>query len=232
MGFLRRLFVACARIVWMCAVMVGIANWSVISVGNRRLINYESLLPRGATALVLGTSPRLPRGGGPNPFFEGRMETAARLYHAGYIAHLVLSGDNRNPEYNEPAAMKEALAQRGVPESVIRLDPGGFRTMESILRAREVFHLEKPVLITDDFHLSRALFLATATKLDAVGFASPPIPWKQSYKTRIREWFSRVLAVKEIYQRATAETAPNAFSDSGWTGGIATTSAFQLSTRS
>ncbi len=209
MHFLRRFIVAFLRIGWLCVVLVGIANWRVIHVGNRRLLQHESLLPRGATGLVLGTAPRLPKGGGPNPFFEGRMATAARLYHAGYITHLVLSGDNRNPEYNEPAAMKESLTQRGVPESVIRLDPGGFRTMESVLRARAVFRLEKPVLITDDFHLPRALFLATATNLNAVGFASTSVPWKHSYRTRIREWFSRVLAVKEVYQRTTAEAAPD-----------------------
>lgn len=208
MRFLRQVFVFLLRVGWLCAVLIGIANWSVIIVGNRRLIRDESLLPKGATGLVLGTAPRLPRGVGPNPFFEGRMATAARLYHSGYVTQLVLSGDNRNAEYNEPVAMKEALAQRGVPESAIRLDPGGFRTMASVLRAREVFRLEKPILITDDFHLPRALFLATATKCDAIGFASASIPLRQSYRTRIREWFSRVLAVVEVYERTLTETAP------------------------
>lgn len=205
MKFLRRFLVGLFRLAWLCAVMIGIANWSVISVGNRRLIAEESLLPKGATGLVLGTAPRLPRGGGANPFFEGRMETAARLYHAGYVVKLVVSGDNRSPDYNEPAAMKDALLQRGVPETAITLDAGGFRTLESVLRARAVFQLARPILITDDFHLPRALFLATATKLDAVGFASVPVGWRQSYRTRVREWFSRVLAVKEVYQRTTAQ---------------------------
>ena len=209
MAFFIRVIAFLLRITWLCLVLIGIANWSVVSVGNRSVVSYEVLLPKGATGLVLGTAPRFPRGRGPNPFFEGRMETAARLYHAGHLTHLVLSGDNRSPDYNEPAAMRDALRQRGVPDSAITLDPGGFRTMESVLRARTEFALKKPILITDDFHLPRALFLATATGLDAVGFASARVPWRQSYRTRIREWFSRVLAVKEIYQRATGKHDPS-----------------------
>jgi SanA protein len=205
MAFLPRILVFFLRIVWICAVLVGIANWSVVVVGNRGVLSYEALLPKEATGLVLGTSPRSLRGGGPSPFFEGRIETAARLYHEGHLLHLVLSGDNRKAEYNEPAAMKEALQQRGVPESAITLDSGGYRTMETVLRARTVFGLKRPVLITDDFHLPRALFLSTVTGLDAVGFASASVPWRQSYRARIREWFSRVLAVKEAYQRTTAK---------------------------
>jgi SanA protein len=76
-----------------------------------------------------------------------------------------------------------------------------------VLRAQTVFGLTKPVLITDDFHLPRALFLSSATGLGAVGFASPPVPWRQSYRARIREWFSRVLAVKEVYERRAAKPA-------------------------
>lgn len=207
MAFLLRSFIFFLRIAWLCLVLVGIANWSVISVGNRSRVSYEALLPQGATGVVLGTSPRSSRGGGPSPFFEGRIETAARLYHAGRVAHLLLSGDNRTPEYNEPAAMKDALRRRGVPESALTLDPGGFRTLESVLRAQTVFGLTKPVLITDDFHLPRALFLSTATGLGAVGFASPPVPLRKSFRARIREWFSRVLAVKEVYQRSAAKPA-------------------------
>jgi SanA protein len=215
MALLPRLLVFFLRIAWICAVLFGLANWSVVFVGNRGVVSDETLLPTGATGLVLGTSPRSLKGGGPSPFFEGRIETAARLYHAGHLPHLVLSGDNRKAEYNEPAAMKEALQQRGVPESAITLDSGGYRTMETVLRARTVFGLKKPVLITDDFHLPRALFLSSATGLDAVGFASESVPWRQSYRARIREWFSRVLAVKEACQRTTAKPSAAAPNENG-----------------
>jgi SanA protein len=210
-----RILVFCLRLAWLCVVLVGIANWSVMRVGNRSLISSEALLPKAATGLVLGTSPRSLKGGRPSPFFEGRIETAARLYHNGYLAHLILSGDNRTAEYNEPAAMREALQQRGVPGGAMTLDSGGFRTLETVLRARTVFGLKKPVLITDDFHLPRALFLSRATGLDAVGFGSAPVPWSQSYRARIREWFSRVLAVKDVCQRTISQQEPSPVAEKG-----------------
>ena len=190
------------RLGWCACVLLGIANWSVLSLGSRGVVTELEQLPKGATVLVLGTSPRSLKGGGPSPFFEGRMDAAARLYHAGYASHLLLSGDNRAVEYNEPAAMREALRQRGVPASALTLDPAGFRTMESILRAQRVFGLQKPIIVTDDFHLPRALFLCATTGLDAVGYASATVPWRQSYRARSRECLSRVLALKEAFQRA------------------------------
>lgn len=126
------------------------------------------------------------------------MDAAARLYHDGILTRMVLSGDNRSPDYNEPQAMREALIQRGVPDAALVADASGFRTFDSIQRARETFQLNRVIIITDDFHLERALFLASATGLDALGFAAPPVPWKRSYRTRIREWFSRVRACQDV----------------------------------
>jgi SanA protein len=205
LGVLLRLVL---RLGWCGVVLLGAANWGVLWVGSRGIVAEMSLLPKDAKALVLGTSPRSARGGGPSPFFEGRMDAAARLYHSGHASHLVLSGDNQTVEYNEPAAMREALRQRGVPESALTLDPGGFRTLESILRARAVFNLQRPIIVTDDFHLPRALFLCASTGLDAVGYASVPVPWRQSYRARGRECLSRVLALEEAFLRAAATPPP------------------------
>ena len=207
LGFSLRLLL---RTAWCIAVLLGLANWSVLILGSRGLVSEISLLPKGATALVLGTSPRSSRGGGPSPFFEGRMDASAQLYHAGYAAQLVLSGDNQTAAYNEPAAMREALRQRGVPDSALMLDQGGFRTLESILRAQAVFRLENPIIVTDDFHLPRALFLCRAMGFAAVGYASAPVPWRQSYRARARECFSRVLALKEAFHRSSSKPAPPA----------------------
>ena len=192
------LFRLIAGIVWCLALLLGIANWTVLRLGNQGIVQDPTQLPAGATAIVLGTSPRSLRGG-PSPFFEGRMDAAAQLYHSNTVHRLILSGDNRRAEYNEPAAMREALRQRGVPDSAMALDPAGYRTLESILRARTAFNLQNAILITDDFHLPRALFLCATTGFDAVGYASRPVPWYHSYRARLRETFSRVLAVWEVY---------------------------------
>ncbi len=180
---------------------LALANMLVLSIGSPRIANDLSALPRGATGLVLGTSPRSAKGAGPNPFFETRMDAAARLYKAGIVERLLLSGDNRRADYNEPVAMRDAMRQRGVPDTALVLDYAGFRTLDSVVRARKVFHLEDHaiIIITDDFHLPRALFIAEKTGLKALGFAGEPVPWRRSARTRIREWLSRVRACLDIY---------------------------------
>lgn len=176
------------------------ANLLVLSMGQNRIVKDLSQIAVGSTGLVLGTAPRSAGGGGPNPFFESRMDAAARLYKAGSVHRLLLSGDNRRADYNEPAAMRDALRQRGLPDAALSLDYAGFRTLDSIVRAKKVFQLEKDVVvITDDFHLPRALFIAGETGLPALGFSAEPVPWKRSYRTRIREWFSRARACLDVY---------------------------------
>ncbi len=175
-------------------------NVLVLGIGKKRIEADLQRLPKGAAGLVLGTAPRLPGGSGPNPFFEARMDAAAQLYRAGVVNRLLLSGDNRRADYNEPVAMRDALRQRGLPDSAFTLDYAGFRTLDSIVRAQKVFQLSKDlIVITDDFHLPRALFIAEQTGLPALGFAAQPVAWKRSYRTRIREYLSRTRACLDIY---------------------------------
>jgi SanA protein len=143
-------------------------------------------------ALVLGTSPKVDLWD--NPFFVGRIDAAAALYHAGKVQHLLVSGDNGRRTYDEPSAMRDALIAQGVPAKSITLDYAGFRTLDSMARAHAVFGLTRCTIVSDDFHLPRSIYLAQAHGIDAVGFASRPVPWKWAKKTRIREIASRVAA--------------------------------------
>ena len=179
-------------------VVLAASNVRVLWVGNRSVLHDPTLLPRSATGLVLGTSPRS-HGAEANPFFEGRMDAAARLYHEGVLARLLLSGDNRRADYNEPGAMREALLARGIPSAAITLDYAGFRTLDSVIRAQKVFHTENTLIITDDFHLPRALFIAAEIGLPAVGFASAHVPLRRSLRTRLREILSRTRACLDVY---------------------------------
>ena len=95
--------------------------------------------------------------------------------------------------------MRDAITARGVPQDAVTLDYAGFRTHDSMVRARKVFLVERLTIVTDDWHQPRALFLARAAGLDAVGFCSADVPFKMSGKTRIREWFSRVKAVLDVH---------------------------------
>jgi SanA protein len=180
-----------------CCALVLASNLWVIGRGSGRLQRDFDRLPVNKVGLVLGTSPTI--GSRRNLFFEGRMDTAARLYKAGKVQHLLLSGDNRRKNYDEPAAMRASLIARGVPETALVLDSAGFRTLDSIARARVVFGLKKATIITDDFHQARSLFLARMHGLDAVGFATKPLAWKRSVKTRVREWGSRFKACLDVY---------------------------------
>ena len=178
--------------------IVSINGW-VLWRGNRYIIATTENIPPGSVGVVFGTSPRSGKGHAANPFFEGRMNTAAALYQSGAVYHLVLSGDNHHADYNEPYAMRDALHLRGIPPSALTLDYAGFRTLDTVTRAHRVFEIQHPILITDDFHMARALFLAEAEGIAASGVISSSVPWRRSYKTRIREWGSRVRAWLDIY---------------------------------
>jgi SanA protein len=178
------------------ALLIVACNSWLLAANSARIFSSGADVPARDVALVLGTSPRVGRW--KNPFFEGRMDTAARLWRDGKVHHLLVSGDNSTRDYDEPTAMRDALLTRGVPASAITLDYAGFRTLDSLVRAREIFGLHDLLIVTDDWHQPRAIFLAAAAGLDALGVSSADLPWHMSGRTRIREWLSRVKAVADV----------------------------------
>jgi SanA protein len=183
--------------------LVTVANWWVLHSTRDAIVADSARLPVNDVALVLGTSRYNGNGSNDNPFFLGRMSTAARLYHEGKVRHLLVSGDNGHAGYDEPTWMRDALMERGVPRSAITLDCAGFRTLDSMARAKAVFGLHRFTIVTDDFHLARAVFLARAFDLDVVGFPSEHVPYWWSKKARTRELASRTVACLEVCLRHT-----------------------------
>lgn len=112
--------------------------------------------------------------GTPTPMLRSRMTRAVELYQAGWADKLLLSGDNSREDYNEVAAMKTLALEGGVPEEDIVLDHAGFSTYDSLYRARDMFLAERIVIVTQEYHLSRALYLADALGLEAWGVAAAP----------------------------------------------------------
>ena len=163
-----------------------------------RVFTAVEATPVRNVALVLGTSAKT-YGGYSNPFFQNRIEAAAALYQAGKVRHLILSGDNHIQGYDEPSEMRAALLERAVPYEAMTLDYAGFRTLDSVARAQAVFGQTQIIVISDEFHLPRALLLADAFGLDAVGFASRPVAEIYARKTVWREYFARVKAVLDVY---------------------------------
>ena len=148
-------------------------------------------LPHNRVGLVLGTAQRN-RGGGPNPYFTHRINAAAALYHAGKVDHLLLSGDNRHLSYNEPWAMRRALIERGVDSTRITLDFAGFRTLDSMVRAREVFGQRRFTVISQRFHNERAVYIARERGIEAIGFNATDVGTAAGLRTRLREKLARV----------------------------------------
>ncbi len=177
--------------------ILSINLWIILS-NSSKVYTDESQLPFNEVGLVLGASPRL-AGRKPNPHFLGRIETAAHLYHIGKVKHLLVSGDGYTQRYDETIEMKKQLLKHGVPESAITLDHAGLRTLDSIVRAKEVYGLDHLTIITDDFHVSRALFLSRYHSLDAVAFCSEKVPIEKSKRFRAREWLARVKAFMDVY---------------------------------
>jgi len=171
--------------------------WIVESTSSR-VFDDLTKLPNHRMALVLGTSHKTVEGEA-NPFFEKRIEMAAMLYKLGKVDHFILSGDNRSMFYNEPRQMRKALINKGVPATAITLDYAGLRTLDSIVRCKEIFGQEKIIIITQPFHSYRALFISNYYNLDAVAMVAGEPEFEYSVKVRIREYFARTKAVLDLY---------------------------------
>ena len=156
-------------------------------------------IPYNKVALLLGTNP-LNKWGRANSYFTNRINTAAELYHAGKVDFIIASGDNHIKEYDEPTAMRDSLIAHGVPEERIILDFAGFRTLDSVVRAKEVFGCDSLTIISQEDHNARALYLAEANGINAVAI-SAPLRAGRWVRTRLalREWLARDKMMLDIW---------------------------------
>lgn len=191
------LFLSGLAIPLLAGIFLWATNNAVMNAANGRLFRSETEVPARRVALVLGTAPLVE--GRKNLYFEGRMRAAVRLFKAGKIEKILVSGDNGRRGYDEPTAMKERLIALGVPADRIVCDFAGFRTLDSLVRAKEVFGLSELTLVTDEFHLPRSLYLARENGIDAVGFASEFIPVAYSPRTNLREIAARGLVWLDVH---------------------------------
>jgi len=171
--------------------------WVVLSTNSRV---YDSIdeVKNNSIGLVLGTAKKVAPTS-PNPHFEHRMAAAMELFREGKINHLLVSGDGGSRYYNEPRDMTAKLVSLKVPEKAISSDNSGYRTLDSIIRAKKIYGLNEVTIISDGFHVNRALFVARKMGLDAIAFSSQPVKLKYSLNTRLREYLARVLVVLDLY---------------------------------
>ena len=124
-------------------------------------------VPPAPVALVLGA--RVFPSGTPSPFLAARLDLAHRLYRNGKVRVVLVSGDNMAPEYNEPDAMRTYLIRAGMPPEAVIADYAGFDTYDSCARARRIFGVEQLVIVTQGYHLPRAVATGRALGVDATG---------------------------------------------------------------
>ena len=174
-------------------------NRAVIKTAEDKMYDDVSAIPFNRVGVLLGTSPK-GRTGKPNVFYIRRIEACVALYQAGKIDRILVSGDNSRTTYDEPTCIKEDLIAAGVPDSVIYLDYAGFRTYDSMVRAKEVFGLTSFTIISQPFHNERALYIATRKGLDVIAFNAPDVQLRRwQIRMTVREWLARTKAVLDVY---------------------------------
>ena len=175
-----------------CAVVALVCDTIVRHNTNGRAYDDINSLPHNKVGLLLGTSP-LDKQGNTNYYFIYRIDAAEQLIKSGKIDYILVSGDNSSVGYDEPTWMRDSLVGRGVPEDRIVLDFAGLRTLDSVVRAKEVFGQDSITIISQLFHNERALYLADHNGINAIAYNAKDVSlWHKWLKIHIREYLARV----------------------------------------
>jgi len=211
----RRIWIALALL------LIGDLLWTLGRFPSHSIdrIRSEAELPLGeGPVLVLGAGVLPDRE--PTQVLQGRLQTALRLYQSGRVRWFLVSGDNRSPYYNEPQAMRKWLIKQGVPPTHIVADYAGRRTYDSFRRAKVVFGIRKVVVVTSDFHLPRAIFIAQHLGLEAWGVAAPTemhsLPRRIGFWTR--EYMARHIALLDAWFPPNTLLGPREPTPEDWLG--------------
>ncbi len=179
-------------------VLIYIANREIQNKSKRFIYSNIQKVPRNDVGLVLGTSKYL-QGHQLNPYFYNRILAAVMLFKANKIKYIIVSGDNKYMSYNEPMTMKRELIKYGIPSKKIFLDYAGFRTFDSVIRCHEIFSQSSFTIITQKFHLERAIYISHQYGIGAIGFEAKDVGFMLGLKTQVREYFARIKVFLDFY---------------------------------
>jgi len=178
-------------------ILVLTANYSIEKNAENKTFSNVSNIKKNTVGLVLGTS-KILKNGRVNLYFTYRINATVELYKKGKIDFVLVSGDNGTKNYDEPTDFKNELVKKGIPANKIFLDYAGFRTLDSVVRAKEIFSQLSLTIISQKFHNERAIYLAEKNGISAIGFNARDLSGKYGLKTRIREYFARTKAFLDI----------------------------------
>lgn len=182
---MKKFFIAVTSLIVLgicCFISINIYMYT----STKNQINQE--LDNADCILVLGAGVRNNQ---PSPMLNDRLEAAIQLYQQGKAPKIIMSGDHGREDYNEVGVMKEFAMNAGVPSCDIFMDHAGFSTYESLYRAKEIFQAKKIIIVTQDYHLYRALYIANQLNIEAVGVASNPREYSGQTMREIRETIAR-----------------------------------------
>lgn len=171
---------------------------------------YQSLdsVPASHTVIILGAS--VHSDGKLSPILQDRVDTGLKLYTSGKVKRFLLSGDNRQSDYDEVRSMRNYLMDRNVPEAHIFMDPAGIDTYDSMYRSRAIFNLPSAIVVTQQFHLPRAIFIAKNLGLNYSGFPAYSRQYKTQESLKLREKLANFKALFEVlFQQSPASLERN-----------------------
>lgn len=181
----------------MAGVFSAYANYVVISNAEKKVFTTIDVIPNNKAGLLLGTAKYL-ENGNINYYYLYRINAATELFFSGKIEIIIVSGDNSTRNYDEPTLMKMDLITNGIPENKIFLDYAGFRTLDSVVRCKEIFGQTNITIISQEFHNKRALFLANHFNINAIGYNAKDVSGKSGFLTTVREFLARSKMLLDI----------------------------------
>lgn len=193
----RTLFRASALALLLMVLAIWAADRWVVTSTKAQLYSSVERIPHHKVGLLLGTN-KYVKGGRVNHYYQYRIDATVALFNAGKIDFILISGDNGEQHYNEPETMQADLVARGIPKEKIVLDYAGFRTLDSILRCREVFGEDKITVISQPFHNQRAVFIANHKGMEVVAFNAKDVDRYGGLKTQAREKLARVKMLLDL----------------------------------
>lgn len=206
---LKRIFKILSVLVLVLIVVIIVCNYIITSTTEDKIFSDIRAIPKNRVGIILGTASRTTDGSS-NPYYTNRIEATVALFKAGKIEFILVSGDNETIYYNEPETIKKDLVKAGIPEKAIFLDYAGFRTLDSMVRAKFIFGLDKVTVISQKFHNERAIYIAEQKGLQAIGYNAKDLSTTQGFKVQIREYFARV----KVFIDVILNTQPKFFGES------------------
>jgi len=178
-------------------VSIVLVNETITRSGNRYCYTSIDSIPHNHCAIVLGTSKYLANGSR-NLYYTNRIKATVELYNCYKIDYIIVSGDNRNRNYNEPITMYNDLVSAGIPGRKIYLDYAGFRTLDSVVRGKEVFGQDSYTIVSQSFHNQRAIYIARRKGIEAIAFNAEEHSGDIDFKVQMRELGARMLVIYDM----------------------------------